>query len=103
LITSLFLLFFFLLLLFLFLLWWLFFVLWLFLVRLRVNAFTNLHGRVLHSIEGLSDSLWILSGDGLIQRSDVTINLIFNVLRDLITVLLKLLLSVIDSLIGLIL
>jgi len=70
---------------------------------LRVDGLTNLHGRVLKLVESLSNLIRVLGGHCLIESGDVTLNLILDILRDLGRVFLKLLLSIIDGLIGLVL
>ena len=71
-------------------------------VLVRVDRLTNFHRRVLESLEGFGDSLLILSNDGLIDCADVGAHLVLDVLGDLGSVLLQLLLSVVDELVSLI-
>ena len=73
------------------------------LIGLRVNSLTNLHGGVLKSLKSLSDLFGILSSDGLIKAGDVTLDLGLDRVRNSASMLLKLLLSVVDHGVGLIL
>ena len=88
---------------------WLLLLLWLFTgsrlrrISLRVDGFSNLHRGVLQSLEGFLNLFIVLSNDALVKGSDVSVNLILDVLWDLGGMLLKLLLSVVDSLISLVL
>jgi hypothetical protein len=70
---------------------------------LAVDGLTNLHGGVLESLKGLSDFLGILSSHSFIEASNITLNLILDVLGNLTGVFLKLLLGVVHSLIGFVL
>ena len=70
---------------------------------MRVDGFTNLHRGVLQSLERFLYLLDVFSHDALVKGSDVSIDLILDVLRDLGGVLLELLLGVVHSLVGLVL
>ena len=72
-------------------------------VRLRVDGLADLHRGGLESLNSFSDLVGVLRSDGLVEGSDVSINLVFDILWDLIGVLLQLTLGVVDSLVSLVL
>ena len=72
-------------------------------VSLSIDSFSDLERGVLQALEGVVDLVGVLGDDGLVERRDVALNLVLDVLRDASAVLLDLLLSVVDELIGLVL
>jgi len=109
-------LFLFLLLLISFLLLWFFFFsfffrLWLFWLLLSistcilvlVHSLSDFHGRVLESFKSFSDFISIFCRNCFVQSSDVTVYLIFHILRNLFCMFCQLLFRIVDCLIGFVL
>lgn len=81
----------------------LFLVLGALVVTLGVDCLADLHGGVLQSLESFLNLFDVLRDDGLVEGRDVTLNLVLDVLGDASGVLLDLLLSVVNVLIGFVL
>lgn len=70
---------------------------------MRVDSFADLEGRVLQSFESFFDLFGVFGDDGLVERGNVTLDLVLDVLRDASCVLLELLLRVVNVLVSLVL
>jgi len=84
----------------------LFFLLWFSIsifILLGVDSFTNFHRGCFQSLDCLLNLLWFFSCNSFIDCSDISVYLIFHILRNLGTMFLQLFLCVINCLIGLIL
>ena len=71
--------------------------------RLSVDGLADLERGALERLKSLLDLVGVLGNDSLVERGDVTLDLVLDVLGDAGGVLLKLLLGVVDVLVSLVL